>query len=89
MVNKEFFKPKESPNLLSNICVLERKVAICFRLHVELNFLMDTVEVVKEVPMPVRTLVCLTELLYSWPSAVIGSNRRKWQTHSHAVSLLV
>lgn len=68
-MNREFFKPKEPSNLL-NIYVLEGKVAVCFHLHGELNILMDTVEVVKEVPMPVRTLrpddesvICLMEPL--------------------------
>jgi hypothetical protein len=36
-----------------NICVKEGKVAFSFRLHGELNVLVDTVQVIKEVPQPV------------------------------------
>jgi hypothetical protein len=36
-----------------NIYVKEGKLAVSFRLHGELNVLVDTVQVVKEVPRPV------------------------------------
>jgi hypothetical protein len=39
-----------------NIYVKEGKVAISFHLHGELNVLVDTVQVVKEVPQPIRAV---------------------------------
>jgi hypothetical protein len=39
-----------------NIDIQEEKVAVSFRLHGELNALVDTVQVVKEVPQPVGAM---------------------------------
>jgi hypothetical protein len=39
-----------------NICVQEGKVAVSFCLHGELNVLVDTIQVVKEVLQPVGTM---------------------------------
>jgi hypothetical protein len=47
-----------------NICVKEERMAISFHLHGELNVLVDTVQVVKEVPQSVRSV---------WPDAKVPS----------------
>jgi hypothetical protein len=39
-----------------NICVQEGKVAVSFGLHGKLNILVDSVQVIKEVPQPILTM---------------------------------
>jgi hypothetical protein len=41
---------------LVNICAKEGKVAVSFHLHGELNVLVHTVQVVREVPQPVGAM---------------------------------
>jgi hypothetical protein len=47
---------QSDPRFPLNICVKEGKVAISFHLHGEQNDLLGTVQVVMEVPQPVRSV---------------------------------